>query len=292
MRLPRNLFAATLMAIASTQCSAGTSAPRQINLGFVPNVGDSIYYAFMNPVKSIHKYWQRPSIVSSLQDKILTLEREIRASKEESRQLRVLLKQQQARKRAGKTMEVKESKEVERILRDQIKSLHARIEELNQLQGEMAALLKQEKEHAQKLKQVLENEREERTALDQKHREELDALYTKITKKSEDMMRQVEKDIVAKMTIEIERIKAESKESLALEKAKSTRLEKEKKEAGEAVEKEKVKMRKLVKVLAMREKQELAARSSSEDFSAPITKTNASGKMKTRKITSQRGSKP
>jgi len=292
MRLPRNLLALTLMAIASTQCSAGASSPRQINLGFVPNVGDSIYYAFMNPVKSIHKYWQRPSIVSELQDKILNLEREIRASKEESRQLRVLLKQQQARKRAGKTMEVKESKEVERILRDQIKSLHARIEELSQIKGEMDALLKQEKEHAKKLKQVLENEREERTALEQKHREELDALHTKITKKSEDMMRQTEKDIVAKMTIEIERIKAESKASLTLEKAKSTRLEKEKNEAEEAVEKEKIKMRKLVKVLAMREKQELAARSSSEDFSAPITKTNASGKMKTRKITSQRGSKP
>lgn len=292
MRLPRNLLALTLMAIASTQCSAGASSPRQINLGFVPNVGDSIYYAFMNPVKSIHKYWQRPSIVSELQDKILNLEREIRASKEESRQLRVLLKQQQAIKRAGKTMEVKESKEVQRILRDQIKSLHARIEELSQIKGEMDALLKQEKEHAKKLKQVLENEREERTALEQKHREELDALHTKITKKSEDMMRQTEKDIVAKMTIEIERIKAESKASLTLEKAKSTRLEKEKKEAEEAVEKEKIKMRKLVKVLAMREKQELAARSSSEDFSAPITKTNASGKMKTRKITSQRGSKP
>lgn len=295
MRLPQPVILATLFSTVTTQFVAGTSVPRQINLGFVPNAADSIYSsfsaAFLNPAKSFHKYLQRPSLVSELQLKIITLEREIRSNKEEGRQLRALLNHQRADRRRNKSVDSKQSIEVERILRDQIKSLNSRIEELSQIKGEMDALLKQEKGHALKLQQMLQDEREEKAALVQKHRQELDDLHKQITTKSEEKMKKMEKDIVARMTLEIEKMKKDAQEALALEQAKNARLEKEKQEAEQAVEKEKIKMRKLVKVLANKEKQEIEARSSSN--LVPITQTAASGKlMRTRKITSQRGSKP
>ena len=58
----------------------------------------------------------------------------------------------------------------------------------------------------------------------------------------------------------------------------------EKQQAEEAVEQEKVKMRKLVKVLATREKQEIAQSSPSSSI-VPITQTVGSSSMKSRKVT-------
>ncbi len=331
---PSLIFLIALAAIANKQFVDGVSAPRKINLSFVSNVDatfSSFSAAFLNPVKSFHKYFQRPSHIGELQFKILTLEREIRHSKEESRQLRALLNHQRAERRKHKHIDTKQSMEVERILRDQIKSLNTRIEELSQIKGEMDALLKQEKEYSLKLEQSLQDEREDKANLIQKHRVELDDSRQKIISKSEEKMKEMEHDIVSKMTLKIEQLernyqealaknaklekekqeteqaiikekancaklekeKLEAEQAIIKEKANCAKLEKEKQEALQAVENEKTKMRKLVKVLANKEKQGIEARERMSSNAIPLTQTATSSKARTtRKIISQRGSKP
>ena len=175
---------------------------------------------------------------------------------------------------------------MERILKDQIASLNGRIEELSQIKGEMEALLKQEKELNVKLERMLGEEREDKDALLQKHRVELDDLHQKLVNKSEEQMKELEKDIVAKMKLAIAKVETQADESLKKEKAKSDKLEKEKQAALDAVEQEKAKMRKLVKVLSNKEKQEIASSSS-----VGISQSD-SNKMQRPVVSTQRGQKP
>lgn len=251
-----------------------------IRLGFVPS-SSGVLSAFLNPLKkSFAEFINTPSIITELQDRIVVLERKIRASKEEARQLRSLLNQQRDARRRIVSSDAKQSVVVERVLQDQMKLLNVRVEELSQIKGKMEALLKKEQDHTSKLEKMLAKEQEDKILIHQTHREELDKLRKEITAESKEKMKEFEKGLVAKMTLEVEKLKNE----LALERAKSARLEKEKQQAEEAVEQEKVKMRKLVKVLATREKQEIAQSSPSSSI-VPITQTVGSSSMKSRKVT-------
>ncbi len=215
---------------------------------------------FQSSLSTLRKMFVRPStnMVTTLQDKILELERQIRASKEESRQLRALLNEQRNQARRNRSDDVRRSAEVERILGDQMGNLRQRIEELSQSKGEMEQLLKQEKEYVKKLEKMLMKEKSSRVAIFEQHAAELEQLRTDALLKSEEQMKRVEKDIVAKMKLEIERIKKEAEKMLAAERARSKALEKERNEYRDVAENERVKMRKLVKVLAEKEKREIA----------------------------------
>ena len=271
---------ATLLVLTAGKCQ-GATAPKTISLGFVPS-SSGVLSAFLDPLKkSFAEFINTPSIITELKDRIVVLERKIRASKEEARQLRSLLNQQRDARRRIVSSDAKQSVEVERVLQDQMKLLNVRVEELSQIKGKMEALLKKEQDHASKLEKMLAKEQEDKILIHQTHREELDKLRKEITAESKEKMKEFEKGLVAKMTLEVEKLKNE----LALERAKSARLEQEKQQAEAAVEQEKVKMRKLVKVLATKEKQEIA-QSSPSSSTVPITQTVGSSSMKSRKVTS------
>jgi DNA repair exonuclease SbcCD ATPase subunit len=265
--------------------------------------------SFLGPVKAMRRFLQRPTLATILQDRILELDRKVRAGKEEARQLRVLLNEQRNERRKRKTTDVKRSVEVENVLKEQISVLSSRLEELSGITGEMEALLKQEKAHVVELEQMLESEREEKQVLLQKHRDELDELYNKLMGKLEDRSNEVEQDkkTIAKLTKELADVRKEAQQSLdaeivknlkldkkreeilQIEKAKNLQLEKERQEAQDAVEKEKNKMRKLVKVLAEKEKQEVA---SSSNFSTGVSSSVSSKRPKTTKVSRHRGGVP
>lgn len=303
MRLSQSVNISFFFALAATQCEAGT-APKQINFGLPKELNfgtPSISFpAFLNPVKSIQSYLQRPSVFSELQNRIIELERKIRSSKEEARQLRALLNSQLKERRKYRSDDNKKSVEVEKILKEQVRNLNIRIEVLSQTKGELEALLKREKLEVIKLENMLEDERKEKDNLIQKHRHELDDLRKTLVKKSENQLKELEKDIVSKMTAEIDRLKKDAiaaQQALVMEKAKNEKLvaqnenlEKEIKVTQEALDKSKMRMRKLVKVLVNKEKQEIAS-SSSASVGDAITQS-ASNKMKTTKVISHRGSKP
>jgi len=215
-------------------------------------------------------------LITSLQDRILELERHIRSGKEESRQLRALLNEHRNERRRNQSDDVRRSAEVERILSDQMLNLRERIEVLSKSKGEMEQLLKQEKDHVKRLERMIKEQDDAKKFLLKKHEEELEQLRSDILLKSEGQLKEVERDTVAKMKLEIEKIKKESEIALKKERAKynkiqkdadallekervkSKKMEKERDGFQEAAEKERIKMRKLVKVLAERERKDIA----------------------------------
>jgi len=225
-------------------------------------------------------------LITSLQDRILELERHIRSGKEESRQLRALLNEHRNERRRNQSDDVRRSAEVERIrilailnneqIQIQMLNLRKRIEELSKSKGEMEQLLKQEKDHVKRLERMIKEQDDAKKFLLKKHEEELEQLRSDILLKSEGQLKEVERDTVAKMKLEIEKIKKESEIALKKERAKynkiqkdadallekervkSKKMEKERDGFQEAAEKERIKMRKLVKVLAERERKDIA----------------------------------
>mmetsp|Transcript_2456 Transcript_2456/g.3705 ORF Transcript_2456/g.3705 Transcript_2456/m.3705 type:complete len:160 (-) Transcript_2456:8-487(-) len=158
----------------------------------------------------------------------------------------------------------------------------------------MEALLKQEMAHVRKLEKMLEEERESKNALIQQHRQEIDELHRTLIAQSKEQMQQGLKGSVEQMKLEIERVQREADELLKKEKAKNKRLEKEKDEWKQTVEKEKVKMRKLVKVLAVREREELQLHQNVERGSASTTVSvnGSSGGRIAPNVATARGSRP
>jgi len=223
-------------------------------------------------------------LITSLQDRILELERHIRSGKEESRQLRALLNEHRNERRRNQSDDVRRSAEVERIririlailnneqIQIQMLNLRKRIEELSKSKGEMEQLLKQEKDHVKRLERMIKEQDDAKKFLLKKHEEELEQLRSDIIPllKSEGQLKlklkEVERDIIAIMKVEIEKVNKESEIALEKERAKHNKmqidadalLEKERDGFEEAAEKERIKMRKLVKVLAERERKDIA----------------------------------
>ena len=121
---------------ADTAFASSASSMRKIR-----SVGASI------PMTSFRTFRPNTHLITSLQDRILELERHIRSGKEESRQLRALLNEHRNERRRNQSDDVRRSAEVERILSDQMLNLRERIEVLSKSKGEMEQLLKQEKDH-------------------------------------------------------------------------------------------------------------------------------------------------
>lgn len=286
------MIALIAIAISEQSKAAVYTTPKWPNLSLSVPSSFSLRPTFLvRPYKSIRGFFQRPSLVSILQSRILELERKIRAGKEEARQLRALLHTQRGDRRKSIVHDAKRSIEIERILKSQIASLNAKLEELSGVKAEIEVLLKQEKEHVTKLEKMLESEREEKERLIEKHRAELDEMHKRLMSKVEEHSREVEKEntTIATLTRELEKVKKDSEEAIAVEKERCRKLEKEKKEAQDEVEKEKAKMRKLVKALAEREKQQ----ESGNTGTSTTKMTQSSSKLQQpAKVANQRGRKP
>lgn len=287
-----SLIAFIAIAIPEQSKAAVYTTPKWPNFSLPVPSSFSLRPTFLvRPYKSIRGFFQRPSLVSILQSRILELERKIRAGKEEARQLRALLHTQRGDRRKSIVHDAKRSIEIERILKSQIASLNAKLEELSGVKAEIEVLLKQEKEHVTKLEKMLESEREEKERLIEKHRAELDEMHKRLMSKVEEHSREVEKEntTIATLTRELEKVKKDSEEAIAVEKERCRKLEKEKKEAQDEVEKEKAKMRKLVKALAEREKQQ----ESGNTGTSTTKMTQSSSKLQQpAKVANQRGRKP
>uniref|UniRef100_A0A7S3QC26 Uncharacterized protein n=1 Tax=Chaetoceros debilis TaxID=122233 RepID=A0A7S3QC26_9STRA len=267
--------------------AVGASLPKTFRPNTIAFVKEAADTAFASSASSMRKILAvgaslpktfRPNthLITSLQDRILELERHIRSGKEESRQLRALLNEHRNERRRNQSDDVRRSAEVERILSDQMLNLRERIEVLSKSKGEMEQLLKQEKDHVKRLERMIKEQDDAKKFLLKKHEEELEQLRSDILLKSEGQLKEVERDTVAKMKLEIEKIKKESEIALKKERAKynkiqkdadallekervkSKKMEKERDGFQEAAEKERIKMRKLVKVLAERERKDIA----------------------------------
>lgn len=296
-----SIFALATVAISAQSDAAVYTRPKWLNNLSLPSVPSSSSYSFslrptflVGPYKSIRGFFQRPSIVGTLQSRIVELERKIRAGKEEARQLRALLQAQRGDRRKSMVNDTKRSIEIERILKVQIATLNAKLDELSGVKVEIEALLKQEKEHALNLQKMLEEERGEKEKLIQKHRAELDEMHKKLMSKVEDHSREIEKEknTIATLTREIEKVKKDAEEAIAAEKERCRKLEKEKKEAQEEVEKEKAKMRKLVKALAEREKKDIGDGKKQTTKVTQNSSTTTILQQQPTKVANQRGRKP
>ena len=306
---------------------------------------------FLAPFRNIRGRFQRPSLAIILQDNILDLERKVRASREEARQLRQLLSQQRDGRRKNKVIDAKRSVEIERSLQSQISELLTRIDELDNVKSQLETLLVKEQDHAAKVEGMLQNETREKENMIAKHRSEMDDLNTNLMDQLEkqSISLQKSKDEIARLTNELHEVQQDAKvaleteiairkklesdqkgtsksiaqekdriaileqklkdteEKYALEKSTNAKLKQEqntmeitleqerlisqnmKKELDEAkaaVEKEKSKMRKLVKVLAEKEKKAVASSGNlSNDEITSINRNLSSKKARVKKMT-------
>lgn len=335
MRLSTIILVAALFLICQP-CESFRDLPRPSKINFLA------------PFRNIRKRFQRPSLAIILQDKILDLERKVRASREEARQLRQLLSQQRDGRRKNKVIDAKRSVEIERSLQSQISELLARIDELDNVKSQLETLLVKEQDHAAKVEGMLQNETREKENMIAKHRSEMDDLNTNLMDQLEkqSISLQKSKDEIARLTNELHEVQQDAKvaleteiairkklesdqkgtsksiaqekdriaileqklkdteEKYALEKSTNAKLKQEqntmqnmKKELDEAkaaVEKEKSKMRKLVKVLAEKEKKAVASSGNlSNDETTSINRNLSSKKARVKKMTtSHRVSRP
>lgn len=302
---------------------------------------------FLAPFRNIRRRFQRPSLAIMLQDKILDLNRKVRASREEARQLRQLLSQQRDDRRKNKVIDTKRSVEIERSLQNQISELLTRIDELDNVKSQLETLLVKEQDHAAKVEGMLQNETREKETIIAKHRSEMDELNTHLMDKleKESISLQTSEDEIARLTNELQKVQQNAKVALETEIAIRKKLESDQKimsksieqekdciamlkqklkdteqkyvlekstnakllkqeqntmeimkkeldEAKAAVEKEKSKMRKLVKVLAEKEKKVVASSGNLSNDETANTNRNLSSKKVKKMTTSHRVSRP
>jgi chromosome segregation ATPase len=192
-------------------------------------------------------------LVDELQDKIKSLERDLYASREQVHQLKSLLNEHHHMRRLGvvnEVLQIKQYQHSESLLKEQIETLNLKIEDLSKSKGEMETLLMVEKSQVQELRQTLSDELNAKSELEQRHHVELSQLRNEMDRKIEEVIHNHSEDNELKMTEEIEKVKNKLK-------VERKQFKKEKQELLDAVEAEKVKMRRLVKVLAEKEKREV-----------------------------------
>lgn len=199
--------------------------------------------------------------MDELQDKIKSLERDLYASREQVHQLKSLLNEHHHIRRLGvvnEVLQIKQYQHSESLLKEQIETLNLKIEDLSKSKGEMETLLMVEKSHVQELRQTLSDEMNSKLDMEQRHHLELCELRNEMDRKIEEMGHIHSKDNEVKMTEEIDKVKNKLK-------VERKQFKKEKQELLEAVEAEKIKMRRLVKVLAEKEKREVDMNKASLD---------------------------
>mmetsp|Transcript_25109 Transcript_25109/g.36889 ORF Transcript_25109/g.36889 Transcript_25109/m.36889 type:complete len:325 (+) Transcript_25109:240-1214(+) len=188
------------------------------------------------------------SYQKTLEEQIRLLETQIRTAREETRQLRVLLKKSNKRviSDISKTITGEKAEliklqallETERARHaKEIESLLAQITELERIRNELLQLLKDEKKRVAETKQQLSN-------TEQQARAEMEKLRSSLVEQSRQQMIDLEQAVEQRLKEEERKLTGAAEEKILAERAKGE----------EMVEKEKAKMRQLVKALAEREK--------------------------------------
>jgi len=203
--------------------------------------------------------------IQSLQEQIVQMERQLRKSEMEAVQLRTLLRSQTSSNRRSAAGNIRDQFKIEEDMQKIIDEMTKQIAELNKTKAEMEGILKLEQERAATAEELLREEQSISQKLIKNSRIEMEEMKGSILKKASSQMKEMEKTHLAKFEMELEDVKIESKKALEKEKARSNialekerkGLEEEKRKGKEAVEKERVKMRKLVKALAEKEKRDL-----------------------------------
>lgn len=204
--------------------------------------------------------------LQTLKDQILQMERQLRQSEMEAVQLRTLLRCQSSSNRRSTSHTIREQGKIEESMKEIIIRLSKQIEDLKKTKEELEGVLKLEQERASTAEELLKQERTNSQKLIQNSRIQMEEMKESIMEKASFQMEEMEKSHLSRFQKELQQVKIESEKALEQERARSgvalkkerQELEEEKRKGKEAVEKERVKMRKLVKVLAEKEKKDLA----------------------------------
>uniref|UniRef100_A0A7S2QZR4 Uncharacterized protein n=1 Tax=Eucampia antarctica TaxID=49252 RepID=A0A7S2QZR4_9STRA len=234
-----------------------------------------------NPVK-LNKV--QATYVASLEEQIEILERQIRTSREESRQLRSLINSKSSSSRKNSSDAIRKGVVTESHLRDELQSLQRLIQELETTKKELSVLLEMEKKQMEILTRKLEAEKQKVHATEDRAKVELEELRKTLLEQSKKQLEQLQKSAEKRLDAEQKRLETAALDAVVAEKKKGE----------EAVEKEKIKMRKLVKVLAEKERKEMkkANKKPKEERTAKIIQGNTgSGSLpgKKKSIQAMRG---
>lgn len=234
-----------------------------------------------------------------LEDQKKLLERQLRQNQDEMFQLRNQMKRLQQANTAWMRIRSKNESDNQMemdFLKEEVARLEEEINNMERIKIELEQLLESEKQNVAQLQRLLEDARNSGDALRVKYEWEIEELRKqmdiKLRQKIDELNDLMEKRL--KETIEAERKSAEVEKKAAIEEAKrivqtdaDKRISEAQRKAADAVEQEKIKMRKLVKALAEREKK-LFAESASDRKAARISNGVTSNK-RTRKPDVVRG---
>ena len=191
---------------------------------------------------------------------MMLLERQLRTAKEESLQLRKLLKLSMQSSRRQSAVETRNE---QTVWKEQLSMVLAQMVDMEILQKELETLLNDERKRATELEKQLKNGKANVQELIQTH----DAEMKELQKTLDNMLQKQLNDLRKTMEIQIKEAsekavketlrKGEEKLKEAVDKVQTKaqkELDLERQKSEDAVERERVKMRKLVKALADREK--------------------------------------
>ena len=222
--------------------------------------------------RSVHHAYRK-----TLEQQVGLMDRQLRTTREEAAQLRNLLKVSQQTVRKGSLDEKRAQSARETALRQALTELQTHAKQLESLRDELQELIASQDAKIAQLKQQLAETKESSEQAKVAYEKELEALQARLVRESKQQLQalqelmdrrvqdavrqtrtQVEADYQKKMQDQqskaVSQLQEERQRSQqAVEKAE-LQLQEERQRSQQAVEKERIKMRKLVKALAVKEK--------------------------------------
>jgi len=232
----------------------------------------------------LHKSNNHAAYIQSLQDQITQMERHLRQSEMEAVQLRTLLRSQSSSNRRSTSSTIREQDQIEQTMRQSIARLAKEIQQLTDTKAQMEELLEHEQTRTRTAEDALQVEQLKSQELVKNSRNQMEDMKEAIMTKASLQMEEMEQSHRVRLQTKVDQMQRDADKALEQEKTRSgvaltkerCQLEEEKKKGEEAVEKERIKMRKLVKALAEKEKRDLA-RGAKKDSIKSKTQTNAKG---------------
>jgi len=198
-----------------------------------------------------------------LEDQVAALDRQLRTSREEAMRLRKLVKLTSDSKRKATVAEWKTTKSNQQSLHKELSLLQQQIQQMEQFREELEKLLEVAHARIKELEQLLEKESAKAVQLQKQHELEMQELRKSLVAKAQKQLEEINRLMEQRIREATEAARREALSEVDQTVADATQkvqrqadrvLEKERRLSQEAVEKERVKMRKLVKALAEREK--------------------------------------
>lgn len=143
-------------------------------------------------------------------------------------------------------------------MKDQVRSLNAKIEELSKSDGELQTLLKMEISNNLELMKKVSDAVDAKAKIECRYQNHIDDLRNELENNAQQLIQTKQNDFELEMSAEITEMKRKFEDE-------RQHYEQEKQRLLDTVEAEKVKMRRLVKVLAEKEKREVAINNRSLD---------------------------